>query len=76
MFFVGMSVVQTPTPSSYGILTLPLVGEGVIGTGLIFLGMPFDEWLMPKIPTRRFDDVIQILLFITVLRSIFNALRA
>jgi hypothetical protein len=43
MFFVGMSVVQIPMLASYGILTLPLVGYGVIGTGLIFLGMPFGE---------------------------------
>tara|TARA_B110000114_G_scaffold122737_1_gene128576 strand:+ start:1266 stop:1496 length:231 start_codon:yes stop_codon:yes gene_type:complete len=76
MFFVGMSVVKIPVPASYRILTLPLVGYGVIGTGLIFLGMPFGEWLMSKIPARRFDDVIQILLFLMVLSAIFNALRA
>ena len=73
MFFVGMSVVQIPMLTSYGILTLPLVGDGVIGTGLIFLGVPFGEWLMSKIPARRFDDVIQILLFLIVLGLIFRA---
>ena len=39
IFFVGMSVMQIPMPASYRILTLPLVGYGVIGTDLIFLGM-------------------------------------
>jgi len=76
MFFIGMSVVQIPMLTSYGILTLPLVCYVVIGTGLIFLGMPFGEWLMSKIPARQFDDMIQILLFLMVLSLIFNALRA
>ena len=75
MFFVGMSVVQIPVLTSHGILTLPLVGYDVIGTGLIFLGMPFGEWLMSKLPARRFDDVIQFLLFLMVLSLIFKALR-
>ena len=76
MFFVGMSVVQIPMLASYGILTLPMVSYGVIGTGLIFLGMPFGEWLMSKSPTRQFDDVIQILLFLMALSLIFKTLGA
>ena len=76
MFFVGMSVVQIPMLASYGILTLPMVSYGVIGTGLIFLGMPFGEWLISKSPTRQFDDVIQTLLFLMVLSLIFKTLGA
>ena len=76
MFFVGMSVVQIPMLASYGILTLPMVSCGVIGTGLIFLGMPFGEWLMSKSPTQQFDDVIQILLFLMALSLIFKTLGA
>ena len=71
-----MSVVQIPMPASYGILTLPLVGYGVIGTDLIFLGMLFGERSMTKIPMRRFDDVIQTLLFVIVLTLIFKPLWA
>ena len=62
--------------ASYGILTLPLVSFGVIGTVFIFLGISFGEWLMSKLPAQRFDDVIQTLLFFMVLSLIFKALRA
>lgn len=76
MFFVAMSLVQMPLLVRYELLTLELAGYGVIGTALIFIGMPFGEWIISKFPAERFDEIIQILLFVMVLSLIFKALGA
>ena len=76
MFFVAMSLVQMPLLVHYELLTLELAGYGVIGTALIFIGMPFGEWIISKFPAERFDEIIQILLFVMVLSLIFKALGA
>ena len=74
IFFVSMSIAQVPMLIGFGILTGPLLGLSLIGTALVFAGMPIGAWLAKRLNASRFDLLIQGVLGLMALGLIVKSL--
>ena len=74
VFFVSMSIVQVPMLIGFGILTGPLLGLSLVGTALVFAGMPIGAWLAKRLNASRFDLLIQAVLGLMALGLIVKSL--
>ena len=74
IFFVGLSLVQIPTLSWFGILTPERVLWSIAATLPIFAAMPLGAALARRLSRETFDKIVLALLAIIALRMLAGAL--